>query len=333
MIKFSIIVPVYNTDKYLVECIDSITSQTYQDYEVIIVDDGSRQECAALCDVYKEKEKFKVIHKENGGLVSARKAGALCATGDYIINIDSDDYIRNDYLKTIHDTIADRDVDCIAINYIRFNANDEIEIENSVPDGLYQGEELNVIRSGYLYNKDENRMNSGSLIYGVVAKVVKRDIYKIVQNSIPNEISIGEDTAFTYMLLKMIDSIYISRYNGYYYRENYNSLTHKITEKELAGISCLEDFLINNDCNSVFRNQIYTYVVMRIVNLYSVMAYAENYNSFRAKIKNCLPPNIIEALDNVEKNKWGIGFSIKYFCIKHKLYGIFYLLVKAKYQI
>ena len=94
MCEVSIIVPIYNVEKYLPRCIESILAQTFTDFELILVDDGSPDRCGEICDYYKKKDKrVKVIHKENGGLSSARNAGINIAIGDYIGFVDSDDYI------------------------------------------------------------------------------------------------------------------------------------------------------------------------------------------------------------------------------------------------
>ena len=93
--SLSIVVPVYNTEKYLTRCLDSIMNQTLKDIEIIIVDDGSKEECAALCDeISKTDSRIKVVHKENGGLGFARNTGIEAANGEYIGFIDSDDYIE-----------------------------------------------------------------------------------------------------------------------------------------------------------------------------------------------------------------------------------------------
>lgn len=93
----SIIVPVYITKDYLRQCIESLLSQTYRSVEIILVDDGSPDECLALCDAYASKDKrIRVIHKENGGLSSAREAGIQHAHGDYIMVVDSDDWLEPD---------------------------------------------------------------------------------------------------------------------------------------------------------------------------------------------------------------------------------------------
>lgn len=104
--KFSIIVPVYKVESYLRDCVDSIITQNYSDLEVILVDDGSPDNSPQICDEYKKKdERVKVIHKENGGLSSARNAGLDEANGDYIIFVDSDDWIDNGCLKAFAETI------------------------------------------------------------------------------------------------------------------------------------------------------------------------------------------------------------------------------------
>lgn len=111
----SIIVPVYNTEKYLSKCIESILAQTYTNFELILVDDGSPDRCPGICDEYAEKDtRIKVIHKENGGVSSARNCGLDIASGEYIGFVDSDDYIEPEmYEKMLH-TITAFNVDlCI----------------------------------------------------------------------------------------------------------------------------------------------------------------------------------------------------------------------------
>ena len=92
--KISVIIPIYNTEKYLARCVDSILCQKYSNLEIILVNDGSTDSCAQICDDFAKKDdRVKVIHKQNGGLASARKAGIRVATGDYVFNLDSDDLI------------------------------------------------------------------------------------------------------------------------------------------------------------------------------------------------------------------------------------------------
>ena len=100
VLKYSVIVPVYNTEKYLDRCISSIVSQNFDDYELILVDDGSPDACPMLCDRWAERdEHIKVIHQANGGLPAARNSGLDVAIGDYVLFVDSDDYVTEDYFE------------------------------------------------------------------------------------------------------------------------------------------------------------------------------------------------------------------------------------------
>ena len=102
MSLISVIVPVYKVEEYLYECIDSIRRQTYKDLEIILVDDGSPDNCGMICDEYaKNDERIRVIHQNNAGLSSARNKGIENASGDYLCFVDSDDFISDDYCETL----------------------------------------------------------------------------------------------------------------------------------------------------------------------------------------------------------------------------------------
>lgn len=106
----SVIVPIYKVEAYLDKCVQSIVGQTYQDLEIILVDDGSPDNCGAMCDAWASKDsRIKVVHKENGGLSDARNAGLAIATGELISFIDSDDHIEPEFLRTLYDTLIGQD--------------------------------------------------------------------------------------------------------------------------------------------------------------------------------------------------------------------------------
>ena len=103
----SVIVPVYNVEPYLRRCVDSILRQTYRNLEILLVDDGTKDNCGAICDAYaRQDERVKVIHKENGGLSSARNAGIDASTGEYLSFVDSDDWIEPDMIKALADNMT-----------------------------------------------------------------------------------------------------------------------------------------------------------------------------------------------------------------------------------
>ena len=125
----SIIVPVYNVEKYLHRCVSSILQQTYSKFEVILVDDGSKDASGRICDVFASKdERVRVIHKENGGLSSARNAGLDIANGKYIGFVDSDDYIENDMYEIMYNALIKNNVDIACVGIYR----DDEEKDKSV---------------------------------------------------------------------------------------------------------------------------------------------------------------------------------------------------------
>ncbi len=123
----SIIVPIYNVEKYLCKCVDSILAQTYENIEIILVDDGSPDNCPAMCDEYAKKyDNIKVLHKKNGGLSDARNEGIKIAKGEYIGFVDSDDYIHPQMYEKLYNALADNDSDVSICSCYRVDENGEI---------------------------------------------------------------------------------------------------------------------------------------------------------------------------------------------------------------
>ena len=159
----SVIVPIYNVEKYLTKCIESIINQTYKNLEIILVDDGSPDKSPIICDEYAKKDnRIKVIHKKNGGLSDARNYGMSLATGEYISFIDSDDYIDEEmYEKMIFELINnDSDIVSCAINNVYSDRVESSYIEERVYDtelalkNLILGRDLNQTVWNKLYKKD-----------------------------------------------------------------------------------------------------------------------------------------------------------------------------------
>ena len=114
----SVIIPVYNVEKYLPKCLDSVINQTYKNLEIILVDDGSPDNSGKICDEYAEKDsRIKVIHKENGGVSSARNVGIKQAKGQYLLFVDSDDYIKDGYFDAVRGAALKYQCDIIQIGY------------------------------------------------------------------------------------------------------------------------------------------------------------------------------------------------------------------------
>ena len=121
----SIIVPIYNVENYLRQCLDSIQNQTYQNFECLLINDGSPDNSADICREYLEKDsRFKYFEKENGGVSSARNLGIECSGGTYITFIDADDWVDSDYLEVLYNALIDENADISVSTYKRFHMAD-----------------------------------------------------------------------------------------------------------------------------------------------------------------------------------------------------------------
>lgn len=217
---FSIVVPCYNVEEYIGKCIESILMQTYRDFELILVDDGSTDKTSEIIKYYAEKDnRIKSIYKENGGLTSARKAGTEFAIGEYIVPIDGDDWIDNNYLKYFKNKIEKCYPDILSCGQIKAgNVMKEIFPEKiNGRYGFFIKEEL----EKYLY------LDLFAFNPNLCSKVIKRSIYSKYQILLDNKVSMGEDSAILYPCLVEANSLYIIDKCLYYYRFNPNSMTNQ----------------------------------------------------------------------------------------------------------
>ena len=174
--KFSVLIPVYNVDSYLKKCLDSIINQDFDDYEIIIVDDGSTDKSSALCDEYMEyySDKITVIHKKNEGLMLARRDAIRLAKGDYFIFVDSDDYVSNSLFSTLNEAIEKTDADMVIYNYCKFYDSDYD----------YREEQKFPVHDGYLFNESNKKKLYEMFVLNHIfcnmwAKAVKRTVVDI----------------------------------------------------------------------------------------------------------------------------------------------------------
>ena len=139
----SVIVPVYNVAQYLERCVESIRRQTLADLEIILVDDGSTDGCYRICEDYRQKDsRIVVLHKENGGLVSARKAGLCISRGEFIGWVDGDDWIDEDYFEQMVRMQKESDADLVAAGHFHDIGNSKSKVFNYIHSGCYDKEEI-----------------------------------------------------------------------------------------------------------------------------------------------------------------------------------------------
>ena len=206
----SVIVPVYNVEPYIAKCIESIQNQTHMNLEIILVDDGSKDESGDICDQYAAyDERIVVIHQENGGLSAARNAGIEVAKGDYIAFVDSDDYIGTTVYEDMLNLMKEHDLDIIEFTAFRDKSGTVIEGCN---DGQIE-----------IYEKDDAlRLAMHDGFTSVWNKLYKRDI--VINIRFPEGRKF-EDSAISYLYVANANRVGHINRSYYYYRLNLNSIT------------------------------------------------------------------------------------------------------------
>lgn len=228
-IKVSVIIPVFNVEKYLSVCVNSVLNQTLKDFEIILVDDESPDNCPQMCDEYaKADSRVKVIHKKNGGLGLARNSGKEIATGEYVTFLDSDDYVDLTAYEHLYNIAKQNDLDMLRYGLDRFevegclqehNVDDNVQIIDSAP--LIKQLSL-CIFSEPLFKEQENLFSGGS----VCVVLFKNKFLKDNQLIFGSERKIlSEDFVFTHQCYQYVKRIGNIPHTYYHYRFNPNSIT------------------------------------------------------------------------------------------------------------
>lgn len=227
----SVIVPIYKIEDYLAQCIDSLLKQSFTNFELILVDDGSPDSCPQICDEYAKKDpRVVVVHKQNGGLLSARKAGLEKAKGKYISYVDGDDWVDNYYLDILYKLAEANDSDLVVTGHFR-EFDGKIETIKPRTTAIYDANEIkSKILPNAIYNQRFCEHGVSTYVWN---KLFKRALLEKVLYDVPNEIIMGEDAAITYAYLAITKSLTISRIPLYYYRQRHDSIVKSIENPKM----------------------------------------------------------------------------------------------------
>lgn len=218
----SVVVPVYKVEEYLSTCIESIIRQTYKSLEIILVDDGSPDNCGKICDEYAIKDKrIRVFHKQNGGLSDARNFGISVATGKYIAFIDSDDFISDDFFEVLLREVEANDCDIAECGVFKFSNEQSLCLESS--------EDTNKVMTSDAWLVETRMKDFISVI--ACNKIYKRTLFHDIQYPVGRKF---EDEATTYKLVYRAKKIARTTKKMYFYRQREGSITQStLTEKAL----------------------------------------------------------------------------------------------------
>ena len=226
----SIIVPIYNTEQYLKKCIESILGQTYINFELILVDDGSTDNCLSICNHYAEHDsRIQVIHQKNGGVTSARKAGLDIACGEYVSFIDSDDWMEPDYYSAFMDNCKGIQPDIILasgykIEEVRDKRKQIQKVHSQLKNGIYHQKAIKKI------------LERESVFPVLWLKLFKRDLIEKNISLIDNRVCLAEDNLCFYACMLDADCILVHSNYKYHYVQHESSAIHRHSGKNIENI-------------------------------------------------------------------------------------------------
>lgn len=323
---FSVIVPIYGVEKYINQCVDSILCQNYIDFELILVDDGSKDNCPQICDEYARRDcRVKVVHKKNGGLVSARKAGCKIATGKYIVNVDGDDWIKDGYFESIARVAAQYEPDVICFGYIRSWADKERKNKYNYPTKYYRRENIEQEILPSLFETVTGEYFPPS----IWSKAVKKSLYVMCQNNVDDRISIGEDVACIRQVIYKAKSMYIMDDHLYYYRQNEKSMTKNKKAFSMYGPELIANIFSDligdepenksNVCRSIFK----LFFNAAMTQFYRKDPYIEIVKDIKREMEKRY---VQDAIKNCYFSRRYYKGQVALFCLKHQMFWLMKIL-------
>ena len=340
MVDISVVVPVYNVEELLPRCIDSILNQTKKNIEIILVDDGATDGSGAVCDTYAKKdERIRVIHKPNGGLTSAWKAGAEVSTGAYIGFIDSDDWIDEDMYERMWESAVQYDSDVVVCGLVFDYEDPSLEKRQEISGfekEFYNRQELEKLFPTLL---NDGRFFGRMLQPARVTKLYRREL---VENNMPlckEEVTVGEDLQLTLPALLDAKSMSVVKdFYPYHYWFNQNSMTGKFDPKYLDKIKVMAKRMKeiskekgSYDFSSQITNDFLGLAVIGLKN--GVIRNTEGKKSAMDIIKRyCNDEMVVEALKNHTMNQLPITIRGFLLLMMAKQYQICYLICKLFFE-
>ncbi len=285
---FSVIVPVYNSEEYLYECLESILKQSYSKFEVIIINDGSTDTSGEICDEFARKdERVKVIHQVNKGQTFSRGVGLEASQGEYIVFVDSDDWLESNELSVLNDNIEKFSADIVFFDFCSHAPNGIITKNvNSISKATLQKEDINTIVRDLLFNQ-QLPFGSSSVFPSLWSKAFKRELLLSNYDRISKELSVGEDLALLVSCLSQAKTIAYCDEALYNYRLLPGSVYHRYNPKAVANINLLYKNLTDILHGSEFidyQNSLRCYFFREIWNIARRIINSASYSQLKEQL-------------------------------------------------
>lgn len=272
--RLSVIIPVYNVEKYVRRCLDSVYGQTFQDFEVIMIDDGSPDNCGRILDEYagRYNETFPttVIHKKNAGLPSAWNDGLRSARGEWVTFVDSDDWLEKNYYESMFHALGDRDVDIFIAGGCFINkGNKQTASYCFDTQKLYQTREERDYMMTRVFVSEKKKSQNKTVVLGATQalwdKLFRNDFIKEHNLCFNLELGLIEDVLFNFIAFDQADCIGVSKVCGYHYRQVEQSRSKRFSPKVMhsytAFLNVASDYLSGHGNNATVRSALNVYAL------------------------------------------------------------------------
>lgn len=297
----SIIVPIYKVEKYVEKCIETIINQTYKNLEIILVDDGSPDNCPQICDEYAKKDsRIVVIHQKNGGLSNARNSGLNIAKGEFIGFVDGDDYIANDMYETLYNAIIHNNAQMSICNFYIVNEKAE-KMQNEI--------QTNIKEDVKVFNQQEamKEMLIDKNIRGYVwTKLFKRECFELLRFP---EGRNYEDIAISIKCFEKTEKIVYINKQKYYYLQRENSIDHIKSQKNLSDaleVSYERYKYVKDNYPEIKEYNVYAFI-HRFLCVYKDLKDINLYYNMIKELKKDflnLENRVINLMNEKQKNEW-----------------------------
>ena len=302
-VKVSVIVAAYNVAAYLEKCLNSILNQTYRNLEIIIVDDGSRDNTGKICDEFVEKDcRVRVIHKKNEGSVRARYDGLNAATGEYIYFVDGDDWLCLGVIDSLVSSLVDNTVDIVISNYAYYVEGRKREVLTNFLPGIYTGIRLENIKKCFISKDKAFEFGINPSLWN---KLFKIEIVKKYYDLIPADIAFGDDFAiFVPCFLFCTKVVFIKTDQVYCYQIRRGSIINSYDDKMIEKIICLKQYFDNSPWQKTIHLQMNKYWAMVTSKLiYNQMSLSNEKNEQLEALKKITKiPGLMDDLKEIDKN-------------------------------
>lgn len=327
----SIIVPIYNSSAFLRKCIDSLVSQSYKDIEIVLFDDGSRDDSFKICNQYAEKDnRIKVFSRENRGVSQTRLDAFHNSTGEYITFVDADDYVEEYYVSFMVEHLERENVDVVSSQHNNvIGQKIDKDIRNIQGRFDKQGIE-NLLETKYLY--DSSTQKTGITVY-LCTKLIKREFVEKILNASLG-LWYGEDQVAVTQLLYDVSSIFVSQDYTYNYVHHLLQVTRQVRIDYLHAQSLCWQRLLRIDTKTLLKNQLPQRMMLNINRfLMDFMQLKPSYKIFNQEIKNIRMEKTSMLLFSKKTINLSFFVKILFFMIKYNLYLCAFLYLNVKQRL